>query len=112
MALLTDAVVAVLAAMGLASALVLTVRALCPRRELAAPVYLVLPVSGDTREMEQSTAAMQLLRREYGGAARAVLLDCGMEEEQRRMARILQREDPLLELLTAETFLAALRGGR
>lgn len=112
MTLLTDGVIAALAAAGLAAVLYLAARALAGRRELSAPVYLVLPVGEHTREMEQSVAALQLLRREYGGAAKAAVLDCGMTAEQRRMARILQREDPLLLVLTEETLARELRAAR
>ena len=112
MMLLADTVMAMLAAIGLAAVLYLLVRAAAGKKELCSPVYLILPVSGKTKEMEQSVAELQLLRRRYGGAARAVLLDCGMEEEQRRMARILQREDPLLLVLEEETLLREMRSGR
>lgn len=112
MTLLADTVIALLAAVGLAAVVYLVVHAACRRKELCSPVYLILPVSERTKEMEQSVAELQLLRRQYGGAAKAVMLDCGMEEEQRRMARILQREDPLLLLLEEETLLREMRSGR
>lgn len=112
MGILADAVIAALAAIGLAAVLYLAARALAKRSELSAPVYLILPVSGKTKELEEAVAALQWLRREYGGAARAAVLDCGMEGEQRRMTRILQREDPLLLVLTEETLLKELRGGQ
>ncbi|MGM9619548.1 MAG: hypothetical protein ACI3W8_06950 [Oscillospiraceae bacterium] len=113
MELLQDTVIALLAAVGLTAVLWLVLKAVfAPRRELCEPVYLVLPVSGRTRAMEQAVGEMQQMRRQYGGAARAVLLDCGMEEEQRRMARILQREDPLLLLCSEEELKETLRSGR
>ncbi len=112
MNLLADTVIALLAAMGLGTVLYLLVRGTAGKKELCSPVWLILPVSGRTKEMEQSAAELQLLRRRYGGAARAVLLDCGMEEEQRRMARILQREDPLLLLLDETALLEEMRRGR
>lgn len=112
MTLLADTVIALLAAIGLAAVLYLLVRSTAGKKELCSPVYLILPVSERTKEMEQSAAELQLLRRRYGGAAKAALLDCGMEEDQRRMARILQREDPLLLLLDEETLLGELCSGR
>lgn len=113
MELLQDMVIALLAAVGLTAVLWLLLKAVfSPRRELCDTVYLVLPVSARTRAMEQAAGELQQMRRQYGGAARAVLLDCGMEEEQRRMARILQREDPLLLLCGEEELMEALRSGR
>ncbi len=112
MTLLADTVIALLAAIGLGAVLYLLVRSAAGKKELCSPVYLILPVSGRTKEMEQSVEELQMLRRQYGGAAKAVLLDCGMEEEQRRMARILQREDPLLLVLEEETLLREMRSGR
>ena len=112
MTLLADSVIAMLAAIGLAAVLYLLVKAACSRKELCSPVYLILPVSARTKDMEQAVTELQLLRRQYGGAAKAVILDTGMEEEQSRMARILQREDPLLLLLNEETLLEEIRSGR
>lgn len=112
MALLADTVIALLAAIGLGAVLYLLVRSTAGKKELCSPVYLILPVSERTKEMEQSVVELQMMRRQYGGAARAVLLDCGMEEEQRRMARILLREDPLLLLLNETTLLEEIRSGR
>lgn len=112
MTLLADTVIALLAAIGLAAVLYLVVRAAGGKKELCSPVYLILPVSERTKEMEQSVAELQLLRRQYGGAAKAVMLDTGMDDQQHRMARILQREDPLLLIWNEETLLEELRSGR
>ena len=97
MALFRDSVIALLAAAGLLLLFYLALRAMFGGgQELCSSVYLVLPVNGKTKDLEQAVGELQRFRRQYGGAARAVMLDCGMDEEQRRMARILQREDPLL----------------
>lgn len=112
MTLLADTVIALLAAIGLGAVLYLLVRGTAGKKELCSPVYLILPVSERTKEMEQSVAELQLMRRQYGGAAKVVLLDEGMNEEQRRMARILQREDPLLLLMDETALCAEMRSGR
>ena len=97
MALFRDSLIALLAAMGLVTVFFLAVKALLGReKDLAAVAYLVLPVSEKTKDMERAVSVLQRFRREYGGAAKAVVLDCGMDEEQQRMARILQKEDSLL----------------
>lgn len=106
MALFRDSLIALLAATGLVSIVWLGLWGIFGRaQELCSQVYLVLPVSEKTKDMEQAVGMLQRFRRKYGGAARAVILDCGMEEQQRRMARILQREDPLLELLQEQELL-------
>ena len=110
MALLGDSLIALLAATGLAATLYLALRTLFGgTKELCSPVLLVLPVSEKTKDMEQAVCALQQFRRQYGGAAKAVVLDCGMNEEQRHMARILQREDALLLVWQAQELLAELK---
>ena len=110
MALFRDSLIALLAAMGLITVFFLAVKALFGKeKELASAVYLVLPVSEKTKDMERAVSVLQRFRREYGGAARAVVLDCGMKEEQRRMVRILQREDPLLEVLQEQELLTEMK---
>lgn len=97
MVLFRDSVIALLAAAGLMLLFYLALRAMFgAQQELCSPVYLVLPVSGKTKDLEQAVGELQRFRRQYGGAAKAVVLDCDMDDEQRRMVRILQREDPLL----------------
>ena len=110
MALFRDSLIALLAAMGLITVFFLAVKALFGKeKELASAVYLVLPVSEKTKDMEWAVNVLQRFRREYGGAANAVVLDCGMDEEQRRMARILQREDPLLLVLREQELLTEMK---
>ena len=110
MALFRDSLIALLAAMGLITVFFLAVKALFGKeKELASAVYLVLPVSEKTKDMERAVSALQRFRREYGGAATAVVLDCGMDGEQRHMARILQREDPLLLILQEQELLTEMK---
>ena len=113
MVLFRDSVIALLAAAGLMLLFYLALRALFgTRQELCSSVYLVLPVNGKTKDLEQAVGELQRFRRQYGGAAKAVVLDCGMEAEQRRMAQILQREDPLLLILQERELLAEMKEQR
>ena len=110
MALLRDSLIALLAATGMVTVLTLALRAVFGgAKELCSPVLLVLPVSGKTKDMERAVSVLQHFRRQYGGAAKAVVLDCGMEEEQRHMARILQKEDPLLLVWQTQELLAEMK---
>ena len=110
MALLRDSLIALLAATGMVTVLSLALRAVFGgARELCSPVSLVLPVGEKTKDMERAVSMLQHFRRQYGGAARVVVIDCGMDEEQRRMARILQKEDPLLLVWQAQELLAEMK---
>ena len=110
MALLRDSVIALLAAMGLATVLFLALRALLGKgEELCSQVYLVLPVDETIKDLEQATIQLQQFRRRYEGVARVVLLDCGMDAQQRRMTEILLREDPLLLLWQEQTLLTQMK---
>ena len=88
-----DGLVALLASVGLASIMWTLVRAVLfagpeVRRELA----VLLPVQGDGGQLEEQVRALQALRRERGLAGRALLVDCGLSEEGRKLAEALARE--------------------
>ncbi|MBD5154352.1 MAG: hypothetical protein HDT15_04560 [Oscillibacter sp.] len=88
-----DGLVALLASIGLATIMWTVVRAVLfakpeVRRELAA----LLPVQGDGEHLEEQIRALQRLRQEQGLFGRALLVDCGLTEEGRKLANILTRE--------------------
>lgn len=93
MQLWQDGVMALLAALGLASILWTIARAVlfagpeC-RRELAA----LLPAQGDGERLEEQLRVLQALRQEQGLFGRALLVDCGLNEEGRRLADALARK--------------------
>lgn len=110
MALFRDSLIALLAATGLVTVFCLAFWTLFGRKkDLCSAAYLVLPVSEKTKDLERAVSVLQGFRREYGGAAKAVVLDCGMEEEQQRMLRILQKEDPLLLIWQEQELLAEMK---
>ena len=93
MQLWQDGIVAMLAAIGLASIIWTLVRAVVfagpeRRREIAA----LLPVQGDGEHLEEQVRALQMLRQEQGVFGTALLVDCGLSEEGRKRAGILTRE--------------------
>lgn len=93
MQLWKDGVMALLASIGLASVLWTVIRALFfaapPRRtEIAA----LLPAQGDGAQLEEQIRVLQGLRKEQGIFTRALLVDCGLTEEGRKLAGILVRE--------------------
>ena len=88
-----DGLLALLAAIGLASIMWTAVRAVLfagpsVRREFAA----MLPVQGDGEHLEEQIRALQRLRQEQGVFGTALLVDCGLSGEGRKLADILTRE--------------------
>lgn len=90
MELWKDGVVALLAAIGLASMIWTVVKAVLfsgadRRKEIAA----LLPAQGGGEQLEEQLMVLQRLRRESGVFGRALLVDCGLSEEGRKTADVL-----------------------
>lgn len=93
MRLWQDGVLVFLAAVGLASMIWTLVRVMlfsAPERkwELAA----VLPASGNGGELEMQLRTLQELREAQGMFSRTLLVDCGLDEEGKKLAGILARK--------------------
>lgn len=87
-----DGLLALLAAIGLASLLWALVRGLLfirPRRRGEAVV--LLPARGDGENLEEQVRFLEALNREEGLFSAILLTDCGLTEEGRQMARLLSR---------------------
>ena len=90
MQLWQDGVVALLAAIGLASQGGTAVRAvLVAGPERRTEIGLVLPAQGDGERLEEQLRFLDGLRRERGLSGRALLVDCGLTEEGCKLARLL-----------------------
>ncbi|MDE6931401.1 MAG: hypothetical protein K2P10_08715 [Oscillospiraceae bacterium] len=90
MQLWQDGVVALLAAVGLASLVWTAVRAvLFAGPERRREIGLLLPAQGDGERLEEQLRFLESLRRERGLSGRALLVDCGLTEEGRKLARLL-----------------------
>ncbi len=90
MQLWQDGLVALLAAIGLASIMWTVVRAVLfaggdRRREIAA----LLPAQGGGEHLEEQLQVLQRLRQEQGVFGRALLVDCGLNEDGRKLAELL-----------------------
>ncbi len=94
MQLLTDGVIAVLAALGLVTLLYALIAALLrPRRPRDTDAAVLVPCRGDGgAALEQTVRALERARYEFGGFRRIVILDRGMDEDARRVASLLCRE--------------------
>ena len=99
MRLWQDGVVALLAAIGLASILWTVVRAVLyagPERRKG--VVALLPAAGGGEGLEEQVKTLRALRSEQELFGMVLLVDCGLSEEGRRLAKLLVREDRWVSL--------------
>lgn len=98
-----DAVVAALAAVGLASLMWMAARAVLfahpPRRQGA---LALLPARGDGEGLEEQVHTLQYIRGEYGGLGQILLVDCGLTEEGRKLCALLAGEDRWISVCAPE----------
>lgn len=95
MQLWQDGLVAMLAAVGLASILWAAVKAVLyggPREKRPGVVALVSG-QGDGAGLEEQVHALRHLREEQGIFGAILLVDCGLSEEGRKLAELLSRGD-------------------
>ena len=97
---LKETLVAVFAAVGMGTTLYFLLRPVftLPKRFFS-PVLFLLRIGEDTEAVEDTVRELQELCRDYGENARIALVDAGMDEEQKRIVRILCREDDSILLL-------------
>ena len=94
MQLWQDGLVAMLAAIGLASLMWTVVRAaLFARPEQKQHILVLLPAQGDGENLEQQVRQLSRLRYEQGVLGMVLVVDCGLSEEGRKLAKVLSRED-------------------
>ena len=94
MRLLEDGIIAALAAIGLVTLLFLLISALVrPRARGILDAFAVVPCGAeDGEKLEYTVRALERARYEYGAFRRIVILDCGMDEEARKIAALLCRD--------------------
>lgn len=94
MRLWQDGLVAALAAVGLASIFWTVVRTILfappPQRWRTA---VLISAQGDGAYLEDQVRTLERLGRDRGVFGRVLIVDCGLTEEGRRLARLLARED-------------------
>ena len=89
MQLWQDGLVAMLAAVGLASLMWAVVKAVL----YAGPERRRQGAAGDGELLEQQIRALQRLRQDQGAFDRILVVDCGLSEEGAKLARLLVKED-------------------
>ena len=99
MQLWQDGLVALLAAIGLASLMWAAVKAvLYARPEQRQGVVALIPAQGAGETLEQQVHALERLRYEQGLFGLILLVDCGLSEEGRKLAGLLVRDHRWLSL--------------
>jgi len=92
MQLWKDGIIALLAAVGLASIFWTAVRALLfARPERRLEFAALLPAQGNGDNLEEQIRLLHNLRREQNMFGRTLLVDCGLTEEGRKLAELLAR---------------------
>ena len=103
MQLWQDGLVAMLAAIGLASLMWMVVRALFfAQPERRQGVVALIPAQGDGDALEQQVHTLERMRREQGVLGMILLVDCGLTDEGQRVSRLLALEDRWVALCQME----------
>lgn len=94
MQLLQDGLVAMLAAIGLASMMWMVVRAVlyAPAERRRQTAVALIPAQGDGEGLEWQVRALEHLHKEQCLLGTVLLVDCGLSEEGRQVAQLLARE--------------------
>ena len=94
MQLWQDGLVAMLAAVGLASLMWAAVKVvLYAGPEKRQGVVAVIPAQGDGESLEEQVHVLERLRQEQGVIGMILLVDCGLSEEGEKLSRMLERKD-------------------
>ena len=109
MQLWQDGLVALLASIGLASILWTIIRAVLyagPERRKG--VVALLPAVGSGDGLEEQVRTLRALRGEQALFSMVLLVDCGLNEEGRKLAKLLARQDRWVSLCQREEIAAYL----
>ena len=93
MQLWQDGVIALLAAIGLASIFWVLIRSVFFRRTAAHGTLVLICARDDGEGLEQQVRTLTMLRRERGIVNGILLVDCGLNEEGRRLCSIIARRE-------------------
>ena len=99
MSVLTDGVIAFLAAVGIVTLVWVLAGALLRRREPSIHAVIVLPVKGQAEQMDYAVMTACNLRPRLGRYTPVVLVDCGLEETGRRRAEFLTQNHHCVTVL-------------
>ena len=94
MQLWQDGLLAMLAAVGLASLLWGLVRAvLCPGTPRQRSLVALIPAQGNGETLEQQVRTLGRIRQEQNVFSLILLVDCGLNKEGQKLSRLIARQD-------------------
>ena len=94
MQLWQDGLLAMLAAVGLASLLWGLVRAvLCPGTPRQRSLVALIPAQGNGETLEQQVRTLRRIRQEQNVFSQIMLVDCGLNKEGQKLSRLIARQD-------------------
>ncbi|MCI9505136.1 MAG: hypothetical protein HFF62_00905 [Oscillospiraceae bacterium] len=94
MQLWQDGLLAMLAAVGLASLLWGLVRAvLCPGTPRQRSLVALIPAQGNGETLEQQVRTLRRIRQEQNVFSLILLVDCGLNKEGQKLSRLIARQD-------------------
>ena len=99
MSILTDGLIAFLAAVGLTALIWLLASFLLRRREPSIDAAIVLPVRGAGEQMDYAVYTACQVRSQLGRYTPVVLVDCGLEEQARLRAGFLAENNNCVTVL-------------
>ena len=102
MQLWQDGVIALLAAIGLASIFWVLIRSVFFRRTAARGTLVLICARDDGEGVEQQVRALTMLRRERGLVNGILLVDCGLNEEGRHLCSIIARRERTVVLCRSD----------
>ncbi len=111
MQLWQDGLVAMLAAIGLASMMWAVVKVvLYAGPERRPGVVAVIPAQGAGETLEEQVHILERLRQEQGVIGMVLLVDCGLSEEGKRLSRALERRNRWVTLCQKDEVAGYLAG--
>ena len=94
MQLWQDGLLAMLAAVGLASLLWGLVRAVfCPGTPRQRSLVALIPAQGNGETLEQQVRTLRRIRQEQNVFSLILLVDCGLNKEGQKLSRLIAKQD-------------------
>ena len=102
MQLWQDAIIALLAAIGLSSLVWMLVRAVFFLPAATHSAIVLICARGDGDGVEQQVRTLLLLRSQHSIVGQILLVDCGLNEEGKRLCRMLARSEHIVTLCAGD----------
>ena len=97
-----DAIIALLAAIGLSSLVWILVRALFVLPPVSHSAIVLICARGDGEGVEQQVRTLLLLRKQYAIVGQILLVDCGLSDDGKHLCRLLARGEHIVTLCASD----------